>query len=53
MTRYDKCECGDTFGKHDDNGVCRVKTCDCIEFRLSRSKTPEDLVVVRTSYGGE
>ena len=32
MNRFERCDCGDTLAKHDDNGVCRVKDCDCLEF---------------------
>jgi hypothetical protein len=46
MNRFEKCWCGDTFGKHDDNGVCRVKDCDCIEFDpVNESKLDEVITV--------
>lgn len=53
MNRYDKCVCGDTYGKHDDNGVCRVKTCDCLEFQSAHDLQNWGAEKVHTSYGGE
>ena len=62
MSRYDKCVCSDTRAKHDDNGICRVKSCNCMEFEFDDGTDgPIDAMVsadwaggveVHTSYGG-
>ena len=55
--RFDRCECGDTFGKHDDNGVCRVKDCICTEFVLEvdsgYANSSRGGFIVHRSFHGE
>jgi hypothetical protein len=50
--RFDKCVCSDTFGKHDSNGVCRVKECDCIQFVPVRDRELETVIVTQFSKAG-
>ena len=50
MNRFERCECTDTLLKHDDNGVCRVKECDCTEFIPVTNRIPE---LIETVYRTE